>query len=817
MTRLYNFADLKSRAKKIILYVSIAAALVAAVCAYFFAKEIAGLLLPCLAETGRILAAAGVMAHIKLGLFCFCLLSVPFFLNYTMIFTVNFSGTKEGYKQKRNWWLGWLAFYVFIGLALLLPPFYSDALIALDGAAENLQLGLYYRLNVVLGCGIGAQLLLGGILYGLRRKDSIELFKRIRIAASLIVGVIGIFLGFYLPLIMMMAIYLPAYTCLEIGRLLGGYFCRRQDSQVEKQKAAEPVIGLRNLSGSIEVLGLVAKPQVYAIGDKDSIEDVLEQAGLLEGKEPSFVIIGGEIGTIVDKSRFGQLPAVFEMEKPTMEVYCAFDCPVNIVAELLDKSYARFGKLGALPKLRKAMLAAREGKQDYKALVQLIEEEERQADTPSRKAVLRLPASLLRCFPEVLQEHCDYGQCRFSACDQLFDKACSNICPTHNDIQSLIDTDAEAIARVRTENPFMLSACLACEEKLCSALCRHRGNAGFEPAELIAELGAAALESFSEVKPAADGKRIAVIGAGVGGMTAAARLRNLGYQVKLFEKEKTAGGTLKLLSALYPQFGGIIEAEKKAALQGIELAYEQELGKDIKAQELLREFDAVLISIGAGKRKGLFAPGEEHGLLIEDFLCKPCEYEPEGRSFLLTGSNELALVGAERVLTGGAESLKVLLPSVRTDKTPWLALQEKYPRLELLSPKLKVNSIHLTESGGIHAALRENYSANALLADIDVDYLLIASDYSCDMPLLSANGVSVSTTGARIDAHNCAANNEGLFATGACAKYPLGFTQVIAEGLKAAEGIHAYLLPNHTKKGGRAYKNACSSCSKRCK
>src|SRR5678810_122180 len=103
------------------------------------------------------------------------------------------------------------------------------------------------------------------------------------------------------------------------------------------------------------------------------------------------------------------------------------------------------------------------------------------------------------------------------------------------------------------------------------------------------------------------GKKVAIVGAGPAGLSCAHVLSREGVDVTIFEKEAKGGGLMTYGIAAYkvtPQFCED-EVNYITAIGGIEIKYNQELGKDISLKQLRKEFDAVYLGIGVGVARQL--------------------------------------------------------------------------------------------------------------------------------------------------------------------------------------------------------------------
>ena len=108
------------------------------------------------------------------------------------------------------------------------------------------------------------------------------------------------------------------------------------------------------------------------------------------------------------------------------------------------------------------------------------------------------------------------------------------------------------------------------------------------------------------------GKRAAVIGSGPAGMAAAQQLARAGHAVTLFEKNAKIGG---LLRYGIPDFkldkAAIDRRMAQMAAEGVEFRTNVHIGVTLPASELLRDFDALLLTVGAEKPRDLPVPGRE--------------------------------------------------------------------------------------------------------------------------------------------------------------------------------------------------------------
>jgi glutamate synthase (NADPH/NADH) small chain len=156
--------------------------------------------------------------------------------------------------------------------------------------------------------------------------------------------------------------------------------------------------------------------------------------------------------------------------------------------------------------------------------------------------------------------------------------------------------------------------------RICPASCEHACvlNIHNEPVTIRENEVAIVERAFTEgyVKPAPPkirtGKSVAIIGSGPAGMAAADLLNKAGHLVTLFEKDEKAGGLLRFGIPDFKLSKVTIDRRLDLMIQeGIIIKPGIAVGKDISGKELIGNFDAVCIAIGAGQPRNLMLEGAE--------------------------------------------------------------------------------------------------------------------------------------------------------------------------------------------------------------
>lgn len=256
---------------------------------------------------------------------------------------------------------------------------------------------------------------------------------------------------------------------------------------------------------------------------------------------------------------------------------------------------------------------------------------------------------------------------------------CKTACPAHLPVQGYIKMAAEgrymdALKLIKNENPFP-AVCGAICNKRCEDACT-RGTideviAIDEIKKFIAEQELKEANRFIPKCENHEGKqfeeKIAIIGSGPAGMSAAYYLRTKGYPVTIFEKEARAGGMLMNGIPSFRLEKDIVQAEIDVLTSmGITFQFNTEVGKDITIPQLREQgYKAFYVAIGAqgGRKTGV--PGED-GEGVEtgvDFLRRVNldseQHKITGRSVVIGGGN-VAIDVARTALRAGSEDVSML-------------------------------------------------------------------------------------------------------------------------------------------------------------
>lgn len=269
-----------------------------------------------------------------------------------------------------------------------------------------------------------------------------------------------------------------------------------------------------------------------------------------------------------------------------------------------------------------------------------------------------------------------------SRCLSCKDPKCVEGCPVNVDIPGFIKLICEedfggAIEKIKGTNALPAICGRVCpQESQCEALC-VLGKKGQPVAIGRLERFCADYEHQKGVKvqdiPKSTGKKVAVVGSGPAGLTAAADLAKLGHKVTIFESLHKAGG---VLSYGIPEFRlpkEIVRQEVEyIKLLGVEFRPNYIIGRIKTLDELCDEFDAVFLGTGAGLPTFMGIPGENFSGVYSanEFLTRVNlmkAYDPEydtkvrlGKHVVVVGGGNVAMDAARSALRLGADEVSIV-------------------------------------------------------------------------------------------------------------------------------------------------------------
>ncbi len=401
---------------------------------------------------------------------------------------------------------------------------------------------------------------------------------------------------------------------------------------------------------------------------------------------------------------------------------------------------------------------------------------------------------------------------------------CVALCPAGVDIPGYIalvraGRCADAVRLIRKDNPFPVSCGLICEHP-CEARCRRNM---IDSSVNIRGLKRYATDHAGDVpfpaRAERTGKRVAVIGGGPSGLSAACYLALMGHDVKIFEQRKELGGMLRYGIPSYRLPREMLDRDIQSILSigGIETETGVSIGKDIWLETLQKDYDAVYIAIGAHTDKKLGLEGEDgRGVVsaVEMLRAIGMGHMPDfsGQSVVIVGGGNVAMDCTRSAMRLGASRVTCVYRRRQIDMT---ALQEEVEGAiaegcEIVTMEAPVR-IELDEheqvkglvvqpqiTGPIDSSGRPRpMKAGKPERLIPCDRIIVAIGQGVETKEFEDGGIPVRR--GRFDALSSGSveNNEGTFAGGDCVSGPATVIRAIGAGKVAAANIDEYLGYHH--------------------
>ncbi len=436
--------------------------------------------------------------------------------------------------------------------------------------------------------------------------------------------------------------------------------------------------------------------------------------------------------------------------------------------------------------------------------------------------------STLRYFRTEYERHIKDKRCDAFVCRDLVGAPCQSACPLGTEAWRYVAHIArgeyqEAYTVIREANPFPSVCARVCHHP-CELRCRA-GTSGGDPVAIRAlkrfitdRIDPTSYIPERETWPEGKLPRVAIVGSGPAGMTAAHFLSLKGCRITVFEAENQPGGMLSCAIPSYRLPQETIQKEIQSLLdENIEIKCNTALGTDFSVDSLFEDgYGAVLLALGAHKSKPLRIENEDvEGVYPSIEFLK--EFNLRGKALArgkvgIIGGGNSALDAARMALRQkDVQKVTILYRRTREEMPAFAeeieaADQEGIEIRTLVSPlKIIANNGHISELECIRNELGEHDASGRRRPvpitgtehTISVDTLIVAigedSGTDCIGPAQSSGIETTKYNTVKVNSKTLLTNREGVFAAGDVVTGPNTVVEAIAAGKRAAVMIARYL------------------------
>ena len=502
-------------------------------------------------------------------------------------------------------------------------------------------------------------------------------------------------------------------------------------------------------------------------------------------------------------------------------------CPVDITRAFIEMCHSQTcGKcvpcrVGLL-NLKHMMTDVLNGKADIK-MIDLIEETAKSISETADCAIGYEAANMVYKgiigYRDDYIEHIAHGRC---TCSYNQPVPCVNLCPAQVDIPGYIalikeGRYADSVRLIRKDNPFPTTCGFICEHP-CEARCRRNM---VDDSINIRGLKRVAADFAGEVDPPkcapSTGKKVAILGGGPGGLSAAYFLQLMGHQTTVYEMLPELGGMLRYGIPNYRLPKNRLDDDIKAILKtGVKVKHGLKIGEDISIDDLRNAFDAVLITIGASTDKKLGLEHEDANGVVSavEFLRdvgKNIIKDLTGKNVCIIGGGNVSMDAVRTAKRMGAKKVSIAYRRRVADMTALpaeieAAVAEGVELRTLMAP----SAIDVDENNNIKgiyvkpqmiSSIKDGRASVKATGEEDVyipcDILVVAIGQNIETKHFEEAGIPVSNGKIITDSTGAFKEMPGVFAGGDCASGPSTVIKAIGAAKVVAANIDEYLGYHH--------------------
>jgi NADH-quinone oxidoreductase subunit F len=432
----------------------------------------------------------------------------------------------------------------------------------------------------------------------------------------------------------------------------------------------------------------------------------------------------------------------------------------------------------------------------------------------------------LRHFRNEFEDHILAHRCTAGVCEELALSPCENSCPLHMNIPRFLQLYQEnrleeAFLSVILDNPLPSSTGRVCQHP-CDSRCRRQTldqavnmrevHRFIADSILSSDKFEAVIREIIARKLQATGRKIAVVGAGPAGLTAAFYLAMLGHEVTVYDSKSEAGGMLRFALPEYRLPKSILRREIELIERlGVKFSFNTRVGVDLALNDLDEQFDMIFLSIGTWKESWVYQSGTElkgvYPALIFLEAVASGQLVNLGRRVAVIGGGNAAIDSARTSLRKGCDvtvfyrrerkdmpAIEEETRAAREEGAKFVFLAAPHRVIGDAKGNVKAIEIVKTRLGEYDSSGRRKPVATDEIQRFDCDSVIFAIGETVDLDFCRASGLVLKENGTiEVNRFTLETSRPRFYAGGDLVTGASNVSNAMASGKQAARSIDLQL------------------------